>query len=191
MNENRRSALRKELRVRRSELSSEVQRQNAAAVRDHLIGTKILERHGRVACYWATRGELDLKPTIEYLQSKGIEVLLPVISDRDMWFAPYVNQSNMVPNAHGILEPIDSKKSTLSSDDLILVPLVGYTQAGDRLGQGGGYYDRLLKGLSNRLAVGVAHSVQLTHEFTPDERDEPLDAVVTENGLQAFGGNLL
>ena len=191
MNENRRSALRKELRVRRSELSSEVQRQNAAAVRDHLIGTKILERHERVACYWATRGELDLKPTIDYLQSKGIEVLLPVISDRDMWFAPYVNQSNMVPNAQGILEPIDSKKSTLSSDDLILVPLVGYTQAGDRLGQGGGYYDRLLKGLSNRLAVGVAHSVQLTHEFTPDERDEPLDAVVTENGLQTFGGNLL
>lgn len=190
MNENRRSALRKELRVRRSELSSEVQRQNAAAVRDHLIGTKILERHGRVACYWATGSELDLKPTIEYLQSKGIEVLLPVISDRDMWFAPYVNQSNMVPNAHGILEPIDSKKSTLSSDDLILVPLVGYTQAGDRLGQGGGYYDRFLKGLSNRLAVGVAHSVQLTHEFTPDERDERLDAVVTENGLQTFSVSL-
>lgn len=190
MNDKRRSALRKELRVRRSGLSSDVQRQNATAVRDHLIATRILERVDRVACYWATRGELDLKPTIQYLQSKRIEVLLPVISDRDMRFAPLVNESNLAPNAYGILEPTDSKKSVLSPNDLILVPLVGYTQTGHRLGQGGGYYDRLLKGLSQRIAIGVAHSIQLTDEFNPQDHDEPLDAVVTENGLQTFGGNL-
>ena len=186
MKSNRRPTLRKVLRQRRSNLALEVQQQHATAVRDHLITTGIFEQIGKVACYWAIDGELDLKPTIECLKTRSIEVLLPIVTDRSMWFARFVEGVNMETNQFGILEPKDKTNIGLSNGDLILAPLVGYTSKGHRLGQGGGYYDRFLHQTPEVLVIGVAHAIQQMSEFQPASHDVPLDAIVNEHGVQPF-----
>ncbi|MEC8834414.1 MAG: 5-formyltetrahydrofolate cyclo-ligase, partial [Pseudomonadota bacterium] len=82
-----------------------------------------------------------------------------------------------------IREPIAT--STIDSNDLgvVLVPLVAFTDQGQRLGRGRGYYDRMFKSSCRPLLIGVAHEIQRARKLTTTESDVLLDGVVSENGL--------
>jgi 5-formyltetrahydrofolate cyclo-ligase len=70
------------------------------------------------------------------------------------------------------------------------VPLLAFDATGHRLGYGGGYYDRTLSALRARhpvMAVGVAYAGQEVEKLPRDAFDEPLDMLVTEQGLRRFG----
>ena len=66
-----------------------------------------------------------------------------------------------------------------------LIPLLAVNSRGYRLGYGGGYYDRFLKGAA-AVKVGIAYDFQLTDEFEEDGWDEPLDLLITERGIYRF-----
>jgi 5-formyltetrahydrofolate cyclo-ligase len=73
--------------------------------------------------------------------------------------------------------------------DLILLPLLGYDAQGQRLGQGGGYYDRTLARLGKArrpLRIGLAYACQQLATLPVEDHDRPLHAVLTERGLQRF-----
>lgn len=178
-----RDSLRKALRQKRAALASDVRWQHALAVRDHLVDANVFDSCQQVACYWATKTELSLQPTIEHLSANGIDTLLPIVRDQELMFAPWRAGSRMVANEFGILEPIEEPTTTLGSGALVLVPLVGFSPNGHRLGQGGGYYDRLLGNRPELKAIGIAHAVQKTLELQPLSHDVRLHSVVTEQGF--------
>jgi len=118
---------------------------------------------------------------------------LPVLNDRPaprLRFARYLPGMPLVPNRFGILEPSLPRRALLPARaiDLLLMPLVAFDVGGNRLGMGGGYFDRTLA--FRRRArlwrrprlVGVGYAFQQVTALPTAPWDVPLDAVVTERG---------
>lgn len=125
----------------------------------------------------------------------GKQVYLPIVHGKSLKFARFTEQTHLQKNRFGIDEPV--AVATLQTDrlNLVLAPLVAFDQNGNRLGMGGGYYDRTFAFLAKcaRPAalklVGVAFEFQRTELPNPRPWDIPLDAVVTETGWHSMPEN--
>lgn len=188
-----RHSLRQEARRRRRALSVVERRQAARAIQRHLSRAGWIKPGRRIAAYLATPEEIDCGPIIESALRRHCPVYLPRITDyrqRQMRFAPL--RSRYRRNRFGILEPVDPKHLSARHLHVILVPLVAFDAKGHRLGAGAGYYDRALKSrlrlrhVSYPRLVGIAHSCQRVPDLPVWPTDVPLDAVVTERGIEWF-----
>ena len=150
----------------------------AHSVVEHLAATDI------VAAYYARDGEVALAPLIEMCWQRGIVVALPVLAGEEMTFAGYGRDTALRNNRYGIPEPALAQPAP--EPTVVLAPLVAFDDTGNRLGMGGGYYDRYLAAHPTALRVGVAHECQRTDGLPTDSRDARLAAVVTERGWLAF-----
>ena len=108
-------------------------------------------------------------------------------------FRRYRPGEKLVANRFGIPEPPHRRGNTLSAKqlDVIFLPLVGFDAAGNRLGMGGGFYDRTLSQLPARnrpLLAGLAHDVQRVDKLPVQRWDIPLDAVVTDRRIYWLKG---
>lgn len=145
----------------------------------------------RVAGYWASHGELPLNLVIPPLATRGQQFLLPVIgAGRKLRFAPWKAGDQVQPNRYGIPEPVDPPELFEPFQiDLVLVPLLGFDRRGNRLGHGGGYYDRGFAFLNEQvrptepLLVGIAYDFQELEIVNEEPWDVPLDFVATDREL--------
>ena len=145
----------------------------------------------RVAGYWASHGELPLNLVIPPLASRGQQFLLPVTGPgRQLRFAAWKPGDAVEANRYGIPEPVlPGELFEPFQLDLVLVPLLGFDRRGNRLGHGGGYYDRGFAFLNEQvrptepLLVGIAYAFQELPEVDEQDWDVPLDFVATEREL--------
>lgn len=149
----------------------------------------------RVMLYAATGPEAPTKPLAERLLQDGVTVCLPrLYRERrgEMDAVPVRAWSDLVPGPFfDIPQPgADADAVSPESLDLVVVPAVGFDRLGRRLGQGGGYYDRLLASLPRRtVRVGWAFSVQVVDELPEEAHDQRVDVIVTEAGaVRPAGG---
>lgn len=149
----------------------------------------ILRGHGAivpntvVASYRPIRGELDPEPLAQYLRETGCRIALPVVAGKrqPLMFRAYVPGDELAPGYAGILEPLP--RADALSPDVFLVPLLAFDRAGNRLGYGGGFYDRTLAlaRLCKRVtALGLAYACQEIARVPQGLHDVRLDAVATE-----------
>ncbi|TCT20111.1 5-formyltetrahydrofolate cyclo-ligase [Thiobaca trueperi] len=193
-----RKALRRELRAARRSLTLQQQRRHAASVAKRLARARVFLRARRIAFYWPADGELDPRPLLEQAHRRGKTGYLPVLRPRlngrrgdRLWFAPYVPGAPLCPNRFGIPEPRSRRGLRLAWNlDLLMMPLVGFDADCNRLGMGGGFYDRTLAYLRRHRAwnrprlIGLAHACQQVARIEPQPWDIPLEAVVTECVIQ-------
>ena len=140
------------------------------------------------------RGEMSCEPIIEWALGRGVDVLLPVVVGRHMRFAPFDPGEALVANRWGIPEPEWRPGSWVSArkPSVVLVPLVAFDSGGNRLGQGGGYYDRAFafrnaaKNRRRPLLVGLGYDFQQVGQLDAKPTDVPLDAVITEGRIHEF-----
>lgn len=188
---------RRRLRSRRRTLPHR-QRHAAArqAARQFPLAT-LFARHQRIALYLASDGELDPAPLLQRLQDAGRQCYLPVLNRhhrRPMHFAEYQAGMPMRPNRYAIPEPAVSPAQMLPAQalDLLIMPLVGFDGSGNRLGMGGGFYDRTLAFLRHRRRlrrpqlIGLAYHFQRLDRLQERPWDVPLDGILTEKYLQRF-----
>ncbi len=194
---NLRTELRKSLRQQRRELNHVQQIQHAKSLASHLCHSQLFRPAQHIALYLANDGEMDLQPVVQRIWAMGKQCYLPILSggkDKQLWFAPYRRNSPLKLNHYGIPEPICHTKCWLNPQqlDLVLMPLVAFDDEGNRLGMGGGYYDRSFAflnrsfGIKKPRLVGVAHELQHSQTLPYEKWDVPMNAVVTETGLQYF-----
>jgi len=136
-----------------------------------------------VALYHPVNSELDTEPLFDALTERGLAVCLPVTPPRKgpLTFRRFAAGEPLIEGRYGIMVPDD--KAAEVDPDVIVVPLLGFTRAGGRLGYGGGYYDRTLEALRAKkdvLAVGYGFAAQEVDALPHGPRDEPLDWIVTE-----------
>ncbi len=145
-----------------------------------------------IATYIAADGELDPSGLLTSALAK--QWYLPVLRPKPhikLWFARYRPGQDMRNNRFGIPEPPLKHRYIRPpwALDLILMPLVGFDADCNRLGMGGGYYDRTLAYLRHRthwrkpVLVGVAHECQRLDALPVRDWDIPLDYVITEAGV--------
>jgi len=188
------SDLRKALRARRRSLSVARQLANSKAAATHLIRSGIFLRYRSIAIYHACDGELDPSPLASFGFAYRKKIYLPVLRQdkkQALWFVEYRPGDAMKKNRFGISEPMAVKQQRIApwGLDLILLPLVGFDLQGNRMGMGGGYYDRTLAFLKRRThwhrptLIGMAHDCQRLPKLKTHSWDIPLDGVVSETGL--------
>lgn len=183
-----RQQLREELRARRRALTrSEVERASAA-VASLLDSVPLLATARIVAGYRAVRGEIDLDPALADLATRGVTVTVPRVAGRDLEFVPWRPEDPTAPGAFDIPEPQGGDPIPLADHDVVLAPLVAFDEAGHRLGQGSGYYDRAMAGAKGPrpMLIGVAHRFQRVEHLPVEPWDVPLDAVVTDGETIEF-----
>jgi len=188
-----RRELRRELRRRRRALTPEQRRRASEHLCLRLRRLPEVQRARRVALYLPNDGEIDPTPLIDWFRHRGARVHLPVLkplSRNRLWFVHYHADTPMVRNRFGIPEPETrhgahrARRLAAWALDLILLPLVGFDDAGQRMGMGGGFYDRTLAftrhpGPRPRL-VGLAHDCQRVDSLPVEPWDVPLDAIVSD-----------
>jgi 5-formyltetrahydrofolate cyclo-ligase len=142
----------------------------------------------RVAGYWASHGELPLNLVIPPLATRGQQFLLPVIGPKHrLRFAAWQAGDDVQPNRYGIPEPVEPKELLEPFQlDLVLLPLLAFDRQGNRLGTGGGYYDRGFAFLREQvrptepLLVGIGYAFQELPQIDAEAWDVPLDYIATD-----------
>ena len=131
--------------------------------------------------YFPVNYEVDDLEILKEFAKKNYQISLPVIKKNfDMDFYKWSFNDPLKINQYGIPEP-NSKK--LIYPDVILVPLVAFDNNLNRLGYGGGYYDRVIKKLSKKkkiLKIGLAFSIQKINSVPVTKYDKKLDYIVTD-----------
>lgn len=186
-----RRALRDTLRERRRGLSAAERIAAAEAVAARLLALPWAPQRGHVAGYWASDGELALHVWQLRLPPE-VHYCLPVLDeDGRLRFAPWRAGEPLATNRYGIPEP-ERLDQALPAEamDMIVLPLVGFDASGQRLGMGGGWYDRTLAFRRERAApphlVGIGFEAQRLAALPAEPWDVPLDAVCTEADTLLF-----
>ena len=150
-----------------------------------------------VGAYLAVRGEIDLGPVLQWLEPLTT-IYLPVISpskdETPMRFAPWSSKTQLRKGQYNIDVPDvpDTALVTGMSLDTVLVPLVAFDRSGNRMGMGGGYYDRtfsrcLLTDADKPLLIGVAHDFQRVNEVPVEHWDVPMNIIITDKNTYLKG----
>ncbi len=186
--------LRREVRAKRLALPAE--KAHAAAIRavHRLWSLPILSRAQSLALYLPVGGELDCTPLAVQAWRRGRTTFLPLVTRGTLRFAPFSANSTLRTNRFGILEPLTSARHWVGARqlDVIIAPLVAFDENANRLGMGGGYYDRTLAFLMQRSSRRRPHFVALAFEMQKIATlpihawDVRLDAVVTEERTYRF-----
>ena len=134
--------------------------------------------------YYPSNYEIDDLEILELLEKKKFKISLPIIKkNNQMDFFKWSNNDPLKINKFGIPEPISSKKFY---PDILLVPLVGYDNDLNRLGYGGGFYDRYIEKIEKIkkvIKIGLAFSCQKIKNIPLSKYDKKLDFIITEKEI--------
>lgn len=139
-----------------------------------------------IGLYVAMPEEAPALSYARFFHEAGHPVALPWFETRDTpmtfrrWASPHV-EDLLEPGPYGMAQPLADAENVVP--DLLFVPLVGFTASGQRLGQGGGHYDRWLEAHPHVPAIGLAWDAQLVEALPAEPHDHPLRAVVTPTRL--------
>ena len=139
-----------------------------------------------VAGYWPMADEIDVRPLMTRLFEDGWKVALPVVVAKEEPLVFRRWQPGMVLEAGGFGTRHPGPEAPEIVPDILLVPLLAFDNRGFRLGWGGGFYDRTLSRLratEDVKAVGIAYQGQKVDSVPHSSNDEPLDRVVTDEGI--------
>lgn len=135
-----------------------------------------------VGLYQATPVEAPADGFARFFAEAGHRLALPHFAARHAgmvfrgWAGPY-GEDELERGPFGMFQPVGDSPATVP--DVLIVPLVGFTADGHRLGQGGGHYDRWLAEHPGRITIGLAWDCQLVDSLPTESHDRPLDAIVT------------
>lgn len=182
------AALRKQLRTVRREQSAAIPANVAALILKQPPAPLLdmIPDDAIIGLYHATAFEVPAKGYAKHFSERGHAVALPRFESPDaaMGFAAHTDpfgESDLETGPFGIMQP--STHATELVPQIVFVPLLGFTLSGDRLGQGGGHYDRWLAAHSGAIAIGLAWDGQLVDTIPTEAHDAPLSAVVTPTRL--------
>ena len=134
--------------------------------------------------YYPSNYEIDDLDILDLLEKKNFKVSLPIIKkDNQMNFQSWSRNDPLKINKFGIPEPVSSK---IFYPDILLVPLVAYDVSLNRLGYGGGYYDRYIEKIEKVkkvVKIGLAFSFQKISSIPINQYDKILDFIVTEKEI--------
>jgi len=145
--------------------------------------------------FWPLPGELDLRPLMRALSDMNIPLALPCTPRKGhpLIFRAWSPNERLKSGPYGTKEPFP--KAQIVYPDLVLVPLLAFTDRGERLGYGGGFYDRTLSSLTEHFKTdlektlftcGIAFDAQRTDLLPTDVFDMPLNAILTETKYKEF-----
>jgi len=188
------TAIRDKIKAQRTALSPDDVADASIEISRRLWGLPTLARARRIACYFPVGNEVDCRFFISAAWERGRIVLLPVLYGSELKFSIYDSKTVFLRNRYDIPEPVTKTSHLADSQkiDVVLVPLVAFDATGNRIGMGGGYYDRSFRFMRHRMAwhrptlVGLAYDFQKAPKIKARSWDIPLQFAVTEKTIYRF-----
>lgn len=185
--------LRHVYRARRNAFSGEEREAAQNAIVQNLARVLADEKRARIATYLAVRGEANIDELLRVLARRSAVVAAPASYDLPPLFGRLRTTRQVVTDERGARFPPETSRSiSPPAFDAILVPGVAFDESGNRLGQGGGWYDRMLTESAHVLydrvladaphvlKIGVAFDCQIAEQLPHESHDIPMDFVVTQ-----------
>lgn len=180
-------ALRDQIVTARGRLGLRELTVRAEAVADHLMGLREIRYAATVAAYVSVGREPGTGRVLDALREAGKRVILPVLEpDGDLDWATHTGDQNLLPARYGLLEPAGVRlgRQAVATADVVLTPALAVDRNGQRLGRGGGSYDRALGRVPvGTLVCAVLNSEELLERVPVAPHDRPVTAAVTERGV--------
>jgi 5-formyltetrahydrofolate cyclo-ligase len=150
------ASLRRRLVAARALISDSTRNEAGRLIRDHVLGMPEVAAAGTIAAYYSVGTEPDTRGLIFALWKRGSYVVLPVLlPDGDLDWASYEGPDSLAPGPRGLLQPVEPVRGagTIARADVVLVPALAVDVSGNRLGRGGGSYDRALARVGEQVPV--------------------------------------
>ncbi len=179
----RKKDLRREMRSRSKAMDAETRTESDRRIFDSIIGMEEYKKAGTVFTYVSVEDEIDTRTLLTRVLSDGKRLCVPYLSGKKMEIKEITDLSVLAPSTYDIPEPAADAVSVLPNEiDLALIPCMTCNQKGERLGRGGGYYDRFLQDYKGVAAVVCRESL-MTDKLPLTEHDVSIPLVVTENAI--------
>lgn len=171
--------IRQNIKIKRVQMSEDSHREMSSKVLTKLFSLEEYVASNTMYVYVDTQGEVGTKNLILQAFDQGKEVAVPKIEDGVMNFYEISSLDDLAPGYFGILEP--EVKRIPRTPDIVIVPGVAFSKSKERLGYGGGFYDRFLK--DNVTKVALAFEFQILDELPVEEHDIKMDMIITEKRI--------
>jgi 5-formyltetrahydrofolate cyclo-ligase len=177
------AALRSRLLAARAELPGEQRTAAGRAIRDALLERPEVQMAGTIAAYYSVGAEPDTRGLLFALWKRGSYVLLPLLRpDGDLDWASYEGPESLVPGPRGLLEPGEPPRGpgAVARADVVLAPALAVDRAGNRLGRGGGSYDRALARVGPLVPlIALIYDAELLDRVPAEAHDVRVRAAVS------------
>ena len=185
------AAMRSRVLAARGRLSEGERAAAGRGIRDALLSRAELQMAGTVAVYYSVGTEPDTTKLVYGLWKRGTYVLLPLLRpDGDLDWASYEGPDSLVPGPKGLLEPAEAPRGVdaVARADAVLVPALAVDRAGQRLGRGGGSFDRALARVGPLIPlIALLYDDELVDRLPTASHDVPVRAVVRPaSGISAL-----
>jgi len=175
------AALRKHLLEKRDATSAELRDISSKKIHQNLKQVDSYINSQNIACYFPIGSEVDTHSIMLDILELGKNMILPKIIDDNLEFYVIPNLGKLEKGRFDIMEPKDSCKKA-EKIDCILVPTIGISKSGDRLGYGRGYYDKFLSS-TNAMKISLTYSKQIIKSIPIDTHDIKIDLIITEDEI--------
>jgi 5-formyltetrahydrofolate cyclo-ligase len=177
----RKADLRGRMLAARAQMSPQVRDEGGRALRDDLLELPEMGMAGTVAAYYSIGSEPDTRRLLYALWKRGTYVLLPLLQpDGELDWASYEGPDSLVAGPRGLLEPGEPARGvdTVSRADVVLVPALAADASGNRLGRGGGSFDRALARVGPLIPViALLHDDEFLDTVPAEPHDRPVNSI--------------
>ena len=173
------AALRKHLLEKRDATSAELRDIASEKIHENLKKNSSFINAQNIACYFPIGSEVDTHDIMLNILKQGKNLLLPRIVDDKIEFYIVSNLEKLEKGSFEIMEPRDNCEKA-EKIDCVLIPTVGVSKFGIRLGYGNGYYDRFLSS-TDTVKISLTYSKQIVKSIPNDPHDIKIDWIVTED----------
>jgi 5-formyltetrahydrofolate cyclo-ligase len=174
-------SLRRRLVAARAAMSDSSRNEAGRLIRDHVLEMPEVAAAGTIAAYYSVGTEPDTRSLVFALWKRGSYVVLPVLlPDGDLDWASYEGPDSLAPGPRGLLQPAEPVRGTgtVARADVVLVPALAVDVRGQRLGRGGGSYDRALDRVGPQVpTIALLYDSELLPSVPAEEHDRPVRAV--------------
>ena len=179
------SSIRKDIQDNRDSLDKRSRQEKSLLIAGRLIGLEKYRDSSNILAYYPFRSEIDTSIIIKDALNCGKEVALPRVGNGglDLYYIKDLSK-DLEPGSYDIMEPIPSRCRPAEPHkmDIVIVPGVGFDRKHNRLGYGGGFYDRLLAGIPRSVPrIALAFDLQVLDEIPVSGHDLKIDILITES----------
>jgi 5-formyltetrahydrofolate cyclo-ligase len=176
------AGLRSQVLAARSTLSADQRTAAGRLIRDALLSLPQVQMAGTIAAYYSVGAEPDTRGLVYALWKRGAYVLLPLLrDDGDLDWASYEGPDSLVAGPRGLREPGEPPRGVeaVAMADVVLAPALAVDRAGNRLGRGGGSFDRALARVGPLIPViALLYDDELIDHVPAEPHDVPVRAAV-------------
>jgi len=176
--------LRKKILEKFKNLNYETHITHSKKIQKNLLTLNHFEKAKKIGLYFSKDNEVSTKKIITNLLQNGKEVFLPKIENNNLNFKKINKLSNLEIRNFGILEPKEFCPNIPPTElDLLIIPCIAIDEKGNRIGRGGGFYDRFISKNKIKQAICLAYEFQIFSNIIPEKHDQKIDYIITEKRI--------